>query len=50
MRNRYIVKDLLQEITETLTSQIPRASREAQLLVMRYLGVDELWLITHQKS
>lgn len=50
MRSRYIVKDLLQEITETLTPQIPRASREAQLLVMRHLDVDELWLITHQKS
>ncbi len=50
MRRRYIVKDLLREITQTLNPCIPRASREAQLLVMKYLEVDELWLITHQKS
>ncbi len=50
MRRRYIVKDLLREITQTLNPCIPRASREAQLLVMKYLEVDELWLITHQNS
>ena len=50
MRSRYLVKDLLQEITQSLKPYIPRASREAQLLLMRYLGVDELWLITNQKS
>ena len=50
MRSRYIVKDLLREMTQILTPHIPRAPREAQLLLMKYLGVDELWLITHQKS
>jgi len=48
MRSRYIVKDLLHEITQTLKPCIPRAPREAQLLLMQHLGVDELWLITHQ--
>ena len=50
MRSKYIVKDLLREITELLTPQIPRASREAQLLLMAHLDVDELWLITNQKT
>jgi release factor glutamine methyltransferase len=48
MRSRYIVKDLLHEITQTLKPCIPRAPREAQLFLMKHLGVDELWLITHQ--
>ena len=50
MRSRYIVKDLLREITQMLAPHIPRAAREAQLLLMMYLEVDELWLITHQNS
>ncbi|WP_457748284.1 peptide chain release factor N(5)-glutamine methyltransferase [Sulfurimonas sp.] len=50
MRSRYIVKELIQEITQILKPHIPRASREAQLFLMKYLGVDELWLITHQNS
>lgn len=50
MRSRYIVKDLLREITQKLSLHIPRAAREAQLLLMKYLAVDELWLITNQKS
>jgi len=50
MRSRYIVKDLLREITQILVPHIPRAAREAQLLLMKYLEVDELWLITHQNS
>lgn len=40
------LKQLLQEITTKLNPHIERASREAQLLVMAYLHVDELWLIT----
>lgn len=51
MRSRYLVKDLLSDITKTLASHdIPRASREAQLLCMASMGVDELWLITNQNS
>ena len=51
MRSRYIVKDLLSEITQTLSKKdIPRASREAQLLLMAFMNVDELWLITNQNS
>ena len=50
MRSRYIVKDALAEITSKLKPFIPRASREAQLLVMAHLGVDELWLISNQNS
>lgn len=50
MRSKYLVKELLREITELLNPHIHRASREAQLLLMAYLNVDELWLITHQSS
>lgn len=45
-----VVKDILQEATTLLSPHIPRASREAQLLLMHSLHVDELWLITHQNS
>lgn len=50
MSSRYIVKELLKEITEILSPHIPRASREAQLLLMAHLDKDELWLITNQSS
>lgn len=43
------VKDILQEATKLLSPTIPRAAREAQLLLMADLSVDELWLITNQK-
>lgn len=45
-----IVKDILKEATSLLSPYIQRASREAQLLLMHFLHVDELWLITHQNS
>ena len=49
MRSRYLVKDLLLKATKILSNaDIQRASREAQLLLMAHLEVDELWLITHQ--
>ncbi len=48
MRNKYLVKELLKEIVKRLEAHIPRAPREAQLFLMAYLEVDELWLITHQ--
>jgi len=45
------VTSALIEITNTLLiNNIPRASREAQLLLMEYLKVDELWLITNQNT
>jgi release factor glutamine methyltransferase len=50
MRSQYLVKDLLKEITNTLNPYIPRASREAQLLLMAHLECDELWLITNQNT
>ena len=50
MLTRYTVKDILKSITSSLETKIPRASREAQLLLMAHLGVDELWLITHQNT
>ncbi|PHS58006.1 MAG: protein-(glutamine-N5) methyltransferase, release factor-specific [Sulfurimonas sp.] len=49
MKN-YIVKDLLHCITDILNEKIPRAAREAQLLLMFFLDVDELWLLTNQSS
>jgi len=50
MPSRYLVKDILKEITTTLKPHIKRASREAQLLVMAFLDVDELWLLTNQNT
>ncbi len=50
MSSRYLVKDLLKDITLTLSPTIERASREAQLLLMYHLNVDELWLLTNQNS
>ncbi|MFT5660665.1 MAG: release factor glutamine methyltransferase [Sulfurimonas sp.] len=50
MESRYIVKNVLKAITESLIHKIPRASREAQLLLMAHLNVDELWLITNQNT
>lgn len=45
-----LVKNALQELTELLQkAQVPRASREAQLLLMSHLDKDELWLITNQR-
>ncbi|MCK4875077.1 MAG: peptide chain release factor N(5)-glutamine methyltransferase [Sulfurimonas sp.] len=50
MSSKHIVKDVLKDITTTLDPFIPRASREAQLLLMAHLNVDEMWLITNQTS
>lgn len=50
MSSRYSVKEILKEITSTLTPHVQRASREAQLLLMHHLDVDELWLITNQDT
>lgn len=50
MSSRYLVKDILKEITAALNPHIERASREAQLLLMHHLGVDELWLLTNQNQ
>ncbi|WP_297443842.1 peptide chain release factor N(5)-glutamine methyltransferase [Sulfurimonas sp.] len=49
MQHRYLVKELLLKITKML-GDIQRAPREAQLLLMAYLNVDELWLITNQEK
>jgi release factor glutamine methyltransferase len=49
MRSRYLVKDLLKDVSEAL-DKIERAQREAQLLLLHYLNRDELWLITNQNS
>ena len=50
MEQRYIVKELLKSLTDSLSPYIPRAPREAQLLLMSHLNVDELWLITNQNT
>jgi len=45
------VQDLLKEITQIfIKHEIPRASREAQLLLMAHEDVDEMWLITNKKT
>lgn len=48
MSSQYLVKNLLKKITLELNPHIQRASREAQLLLMHYLQVDELWLLMNQ--
>ena len=51
MRSEYIVKDILLEMTQILNHHhIPRAPREAQLLLMAHLGVDELWLMSNRNT
>ena len=51
MSKYYLVKELLKDASELLYKHhIPRHQREAQLLFMSCLEVDELWLITHQNS
>jgi len=51
MWHRLVVRDILKEATQKLAAaNIPRAPREAQLLLMAHLNVDELWLITHQND
>ncbi len=50
MSSRYLVKDILKKITAELNPCIERAPREAQLLLMHHLGVDELWLLTNQNA
>ncbi|PLY15442.1 peptide chain release factor N(5)-glutamine methyltransferase [Sulfurimonas sp. CVO] len=50
MSSGYLVKDILKQITTMLAPCIQRASREAQLLLMYHLDVDELWLLTNQNS
>lgn len=50
MRSGDLVQEILKEITTRLNSIIPRASREAQLLLMASLNVDELWLMTNKNK
>lgn len=51
MRSEYIVKDILLEMTQILNHHhIPRAPREAQLLLMAHLDVDELWLMSNRNT
>ncbi len=47
MSNISLVKDVLKELSSILTPNIPRASKEAQLLLMHHLGCDALWIITN---
>jgi len=50
MRSQHIVRDVLADTTSKLKPFIDRASREAQLLLMKHLKKDELWLITNQNA
>jgi len=50
MRSGYLVRETLRDISEILNPHIPRASREAQLLLMHHLQKDELWLISNQQT
>ncbi len=50
MPSGYLVRDLLREITALLAPHIERPAREAQLLLMHSLKVDELWLLTNQNT
>jgi len=48
MSSKNLVKNILKDITKQLNPVIPRAAREAQLILMHALHVDELWLLTNQ--
>ena len=50
MKKIVTVTELLKEITNSLSPIIPRAQREAQLLLMAHLQKDELWLITNKNT
>lgn len=50
MSSGYLVKDVLKDITQRLNPFVERASREAQLLLMHHLRVDELWLLINQNA
>jgi len=50
MRSPDLVRNILRDITEILNPHIPRASREAQLLLMHHIQKDELWLIGNQQT
>ncbi|WP_324172858.1 peptide chain release factor N(5)-glutamine methyltransferase [Sulfurimonas sp.] len=50
MKDTYIVKEVLLSITKTLKPFIERPAKEAQLMLMAFLKVDELWLLTNQRS
>jgi len=50
MPSRYLVKDVLKKITASLGSNIERPAREAHLLLMHHLNVDELWILTNQDA
>lgn len=50
MRSPNLVKAVLADITKILNPHIPRASREAQLILMHHLQKDELWLIGNQHT
>ncbi|MDA7817685.1 peptide chain release factor N(5)-glutamine methyltransferase [Sulfurimonas sp.] len=44
----FTINDVLKEIIAKLAPVIPRAPREAQLLLMAHLNVDELYLMTNR--
>lgn len=50
MSSGYLVRDVLKHITSVLNPHIQRASREAHLLLMHHLDVDELWILTNQDA
>lgn len=50
MKKTYIVKEVLVSITNTLKPFIERPAKEAQLMLMAFLKVDEIWLLTNQRS
>ncbi len=50
MKKTYIVKEVLVSITNTLKPIIERPAKEAQLMLMAFLKVDEIWLLTNQRS
>ena len=50
MSSGYLVKDILKKITASLASNIERPAREAHLLLMHHLNVDELWILTNQDT
>ena len=50
MGKRFVVRTLVSELAQKRLAHIPNAAKEAQLLLLHYLGKDTLWFVTNQNS
>lgn len=50
MRSTYRVSECIELIASEIKEACERPRREAELMLMEYLGRDQVWLITHRQS